>query len=107
MNGSPPPGPPSGTVLSTLLPVSVPITGVYHFTQFGRFQPYLGAGIGPTFALAVRDGYNRAATYHPARAVVVQGGFDYMLTTHWGVFVDATQGCVATTGSPTGVNTLP
>ena len=44
INGSSPTGPPSGTVLSKLLPASVPITGVYHFTQFGNFQPYLGAG---------------------------------------------------------------
>jgi outer membrane protein len=107
INGSPPPGPPSGTVLSTLLPVSVPITGVYHFTQFGRFQPYLGAGIAPTFALAVREGYNLGATYQPALGVVVQGGFDYMLNKHWGVFVDAKQGFVGTTGNSTGVNTLP
>jgi outer membrane protein W len=58
INGSSPTGPPSGTVLNKLLPASVPITGVYHFTQFGRFQPYLGAGIAPTFALATRDGYS-------------------------------------------------
>ncbi len=67
VNGSSPTGPPSGTVLSKLLPASVPITGVYHFTQFGRFQPYLGAGIAPTFALAVRDGYSTGA-YIPTRA---------------------------------------
>jgi outer membrane protein len=107
INGSSPTGPPSGTVLSKLLPGSVPITGVYHFTQFGRFQPYLGAGIAPTFALAVRDGYYAGATYQPALGVVVQGGFDYMLNNHWGVFVDAKQGFAGTTGNSTGVNTLP
>ena len=94
VNGSSPTGPPSGTVLSKLLPTSVPITGVYHFTQFGRFQPYLGAGIAPTFALAVRDGFDTGSTYQPALGVVVQGGFDYMLNKHWGVFVDAKQGFV-------------
>lgn len=107
INGSSPTGPPSGTVLSKLLPASVPITGVYHFTQFGRFQPYLGAGIAPTFALAVRDGYNVGATYQPALGVVVQGGFDYMLNNHWGLFVDAKQGFAGTTGTSTGVNTAP
>jgi outer membrane protein len=107
VNGSSPAGPPSGTVLSRLLPASVPITGVYHFTQFGRFQPYLGAGIAPTFALATRDGYSVGSTYQPAVGVVVQGGFDYMLNKHWGVFVDAKQGFVGTTGNSTGVNTLP
>ena len=107
VDGSSPTGPPSGTVLSKLLPASVPITGVYHFTQFGNFQPYLGAGIAPTFALATRDGYTTGTTYQPALGVVVQGGFDYMLNKHWGVFVDAKQGFVGTTGDSTGVNTAP
>jgi outer membrane protein len=107
INGSSPTGPPSGTVLSKLLPASVPITGVYRFTQFGRFQPYLGAGIAPTFALATRDGYNVGSTYQPALGVVVQGGFDYMLNQHWGIFVDAKQGFVGATGNSTGVNTAP
>jgi outer membrane protein len=107
VNGSSPTGPPSGTVLSKVLPTSVPITGVYHFTQFGRFQPYVGAGIAPTFALAVRDGFNTGSAYQPALGVVVQGGFDYMLNKHWGVFVDAKQGFVGATGTATGVNTAP
>jgi outer membrane protein len=106
-NGSSPIGPPSGTVLSKLLPASVPITGVYHFTQFGGFRPYVGAGIAPTFALAVRDGYSTGVSYQPALGFVVQGGFDYMLNKHWGVFVDAKQGFVGATGTSTGVNTAP
>ena len=53
------PTPPfSGTVLGKLLPGVVPITAVYHFTQFGAIQPYLGAGIVPTFEFAVQDGFN-------------------------------------------------
>jgi outer membrane protein len=107
VSGSSSSGPPSGAVLSKLLPASVPITGVYHFTQFGSFQPYVGAGIAPTFALATRDGYGTGSTYQPALGVVVQGGFDYMLNKHWGVFVDAKQGFVGTTGNSTGVNTAP
>jgi outer membrane protein len=107
VNGSSPTAPPSGTVLNKLLPASVPITGVYHFTQFGRFQPYLGAGIAPTFALAVRDGFSTGSTYQPALGVVVQGGFDYMLSQHWGVFVDAKQGFAGATLNSTGVNTAP
>ena len=37
-------GRPQARFSAKLLPASVPITGVYHFTQFGSFQPYLGAG---------------------------------------------------------------
>ncbi len=107
INGYSPAGPPSGTVLGKLLPSSVPITGVYHFTQFGGFQPYLGAGIAPTFALAVRDGYSTGFSYQPALGFIVQGGFDYMLDKHWGVFVDAKQGFVGTTGNSSGVNAIP
>ena len=90
-----------------IVPSSVPITGVYHFTQFGGFQPYLGAGIAPTFAMAVRDGYSTGFSYQPALGFIVQGGFDYMLNKHWGVFVDAKQGFVGTTGNSSGVNAIP
>jgi outer membrane protein len=107
VSGSSPVGPPSGTVLAKLLPAAVPITGVYHFTQFGRFQPYLGAGIAPTFSLSTRDAFTTGAAFQPALGVVVQGGFDYMLNKHWAVFVDAKQGFVGTTGTSTGINTAP
>jgi outer membrane protein W len=109
VTGPPPPsgGPPAGTILARVMPASIPITGVYHFTQFGRFQPYLGAGLAPTFALAVRDGYVTGASYEPALGVVVQGGFDYMFNQHWGVFFDAKQGFSGTTGNATGINLGP
>ena len=108
VTGSPPPGgPPAGTILARVMPASVPITGVYHFTQFGSFQPYLGAGLAPSFALAVRDGYATGASYQPALGVVVQGGFDFMFNQHWGVFFDAKQGFSGTTGNATGINLGP
>jgi len=108
VTGSPPPGaPPAGTILAKVMPASIPITGVYHFTQFGSFQPYLGAGLAPAFALAVRDGYATGASYQPALGVVVQGGFDFMFNQHWGVFFDAKQGFSSTTGNATGINLGP
>ena len=54
INGNSADGPPSGTVLGNVLQITTAVTGVYHFTQFGGFQPYLGAGIAPTLTLAVR-----------------------------------------------------
>jgi outer membrane protein len=108
INGNAPPGsPPAGTDLGGLMAGAIPITGVYHFRQFGGFQPYLGAGIAPTFALAVRDGYATGGSYQPTVGVVVQGGFDYMFNQHWGVFVDAKQGFVRTSGDSTGINLGP
>jgi outer membrane protein len=107
INGFSPDGPPSGTVLAKLMPGGVPITGVYRFTQFGKFQPYLGAGVSPTFALAVQDGYTTGSSYQTALALILQGGFDYMFDKHWGVFFDVKQGFVGTTGNATGINTGP
>jgi len=107
VNGYSPAGPPSGTVLGKVMPAGIPITGLYHFTQFGGFQPYLGGGISPTFALAVHDGYATGGSYEPTVGFIVQGGFDYMFNQHWGVFVDAKQGFVGTTGNSTGINLGP
>lgn len=104
INGNSADGPPSGTVLGNVLQVTTAITGVYHFTQFGGFQPYLGAGIAPTLTLAVRDGYSTGGSYAPALGFVVQGGFDFMLNQHWGIFFDAKQGVGQTTGNATGIN---
>jgi outer membrane protein len=104
INGNSPLGPPSGTVLGKVAQIAAPITGVYHFTQFGGFQPYVGAGLAPTFALAVRDGYNTGGSYQPALGFIVQGGFDFMFNQHWGVFFDAKQGFAQTTGTATGAN---
>jgi outer membrane protein len=72
------------------------ITGQYHFTDFGPFQPYVGAGLNATLfydqkaadaplgGLAVTSLHIRNA-FSPA----LQFGFDYMLDAHWGLNVDA------------------
>jgi outer membrane protein len=78
-----------GTVLSTALPGAVPITFVYHFTQFGALQPYVGGGVAPIFALTMRDGFSVGTSTEPSVGLVLQGGLDYMLDRHWGVFIDA------------------
>ena len=107
INGYSPAGPPSGTVLGKVMPGALPITGVYHFRQYGALQPYLGAGVAPSFALAVRDGYSTGASYEPALGFIVQGGFDYMFNKNWGIFFDAKQGFTGATGKSTGVNVGP
>jgi outer membrane protein len=104
INGYSPDGPPSGTVLGRVMPGGVPITGVYRFTQFGKFQPYLGAGVSPTFAWAVQDGYATGTSYQSSLALILQGGFDYMFDNHWGLFFDVKQGFVGSSGNSTGIN---
>jgi outer membrane protein len=95
------------------------LTLVYHFTNFGGFQPYLGAGVNFTafwgtragnqpFALSspvgaaanngglpgFNGGYTAlvtatAATITPSWGVVGQAGFDYMINQNWGWNFDA------------------
>lgn len=99
--------PVSGTVLSKLLPGVVPITGIYHFTQFGVIQPYLGAGIVPSFELAVQDGFNTGGSFAPTVGLVAQAGSDYMFNRDWGVFFDVKKLFVWSTGKSTGFDLGP
>jgi outer membrane protein len=73
-----------------------PLMGVldYHFTQWGPFQPYFGAGAAYVVMFAnTSDGFLSNFSVDPTWSFVVQGGFDYMLTEfglpNWGVFADA------------------
>ncbi|WP_245273659.1 OmpW family protein [Mesorhizobium sp. WSM3224] len=64
------------------------LTLQYHFTDFGAFRPYVGAGVtytmfynqdaGSADALDVKNTFGRA----------LQVGFDYRLDQHWGVNFD-------------------
>jgi outer membrane protein len=65
------------------------LTLQYHFTQFGAFKPYVGAGVNYTVfygeksksaftSLDVKDQFGFA----------LQAGMDYMLDQHWGLNID-------------------
>jgi outer membrane protein len=97
----------SGTVLSKLLPGVVPITAVYHFTQLGALQPYLGGGIVPSFELAVQDGFNTGGSFAPTVGLVAQAGSDYMFNRNWGVFLDVKKLFIWSTGKSTGFDLGP
>lgn len=72
------------------------LTLQYHFTDFGAFKPYVGAGINYTFFFSqkagnVVNGAGFAVTdshLHDSVAPVAQFGFDYMIDRHWGWNVD-------------------
>jgi len=79
---------------ASLLPPT--LTLQYHFTDFGAFKPYIGAGINYTLFL------NQTAANTPFAGLTVtdlhinnqvgpavQFGFDYMLDRHWGINIDA------------------
>jgi outer membrane protein len=68
-----------------------PLMGVlqYHFTQWGAFQPYFGAGAAYVVMFAnISDGILSNFSIDQSFCAVAQAGFDYMLTQNWGVFVD-------------------
>lgn len=79
---------PVGTRLSTIMPAFIPITAVYHFNQFGAFQPYVGAGFAPMFSFSQRDGFNTGVTVDPTVGLVLQAGADIMVDRHWGLSFD-------------------
>lgn len=71
------------------------LTLQYHFTDFGAFKPYIGAGVNYTVF------YNQNAGNTPLNGLTVTGlnvgnsfgavgqvGFDYMLDRHWGLNFD-------------------
>jgi outer membrane protein len=61
----------------------------YHFTNFGAFQPYFGAGAAYVVMFSnISDGILTNFGVDQNFAFVVQAGADYMLTQNWGVFVD-------------------
>lgn len=62
----------------------------YHFTNFGAFQPYLGAGAVYVINFGnFSDGILTNLSADQNFGFVLQAGADYMLTQNWGVFVDA------------------
>ncbi|MBB5049753.1 outer membrane protein [Rhodopseudomonas rhenobacensis] len=73
---------------SWLLPPT--LTLQYHFTDFGAFKPYIGAGVNYTFFFSQSAGGGLVTDSHlkDAAAPVAQIGFDYMINNHWGFNVD-------------------
>ncbi len=70
-----------------LLPPTVTLQ--YHFTDFGAFKPYVGAGVNYTLF------YNQSGSgdftnldVKNKLGAALQVGFDYMLDDHWGVNFD-------------------
>jgi outer membrane protein len=94
----------AGAVLSTSLPAAIPITAVYHFTEFGALQPYVGVGVTPIFALTVRDGFAVGPSTDLSVGLVLQGGLDYMLNRNWGVFIDVKKYFDRSVSRSTGLN---
>lgn len=76
-----------GTIGSTwLLPPT--LTLQYHFTDFGAFKPYVGAGINYTIFFDTKADSADSLDVKDAWGFALQAGFDYMFDAHWGLNVD-------------------
>jgi outer membrane protein len=66
------------------------LTFQYHFTQFGAFKPYIGAGVNYTwfFSQSASGVGVTNSRLKDTAAPVLQFGFDYMIDKHWGWNVD-------------------
>ncbi|WP_407181614.1 OmpW/AlkL family protein [Bradyrhizobium sp. STM 3562] len=90
------------------------LTLQYHFTDFGAFKPYIGAGINYTVF------FNQSAANTPFAGLTVtdlhignqvgaaaQFGFDYMFDHHWGLNVDVKKLWLRADYSATVNNAIP
>ncbi|AEQ09126.1 MULTISPECIES: OmpW/AlkL family protein [Brucella] len=64
------------------------LTLQYHFTNFGAFKPYVGAGVNYTFFYNQDAGSVDYLKVKNTFGGALQIGFDYMLNEHWGVNFD-------------------
>ncbi len=78
---------------SWLLPPT--LTFQYHFTDFGAFKPYIGAGVNYTMFFGQKAGNtpNNGLTvthldFENTFGLAAQAGFDYMIDRHWGLNFD-------------------
>lgn len=65
------------------------VTAQYHFTNFGAFKPYVGAGV--NYSIYFNEDGGPAISRLKLKnsvGVAAQVGFDYMIDEHWGVNVD-------------------
>lgn len=64
------------------------LTLQYHFTNFGAFKPYVGAGVNYTVFYNQDAGSVERLKVKNAFGGALQIGFDYMIDEHWGVNFD-------------------
>ncbi|MER9344786.1 OmpW family protein [Mesorhizobium sp. M0601] len=64
------------------------LTLQYHFTNFGAFKPYVGAGVNYTIFYNQDAGSADALKVKNTFGTALQVGFDYMVDQHWGVNFD-------------------
>lgn len=64
------------------------LTLQYHFTDFGAFKPYIGAGVNYTMFYNQETGSANSLDVKHTFGAALQVGADYMLDDHWGLNFD-------------------
>jgi outer membrane protein len=64
------------------------LTLQYHFTDFGAFKPYVGAGVNYTMFYSQKGDAATDLDVKNTFGTALQVGADYMLNEHWGVNFD-------------------
>ncbi len=77
----------------------IQLNGQYHFTGFGAFQPYIGAGPAYSVVLNNEDGALTGFNVSNAFGFDLQLGADWMLTRNVGIFLDLKKVFISTTAS--------
>jgi outer membrane protein len=77
------------------------LTAPYHFTGLGRLQPYVGVGAAFMYVFDEKDGLMGQLNLDHTMGIAFQVGADYMITDHWGVFVDVKKAILRTEATGT------
>lgn len=64
------------------------LTLQYHFTDFGAFKPYVGAGVNYTMFYSQKGDAASSLDVKNTFGTALQVGADYMINDHWGVNFD-------------------
>lgn len=78
----------SGVNLGSVWVLPPTLTLQYHFTNFGSFQPYFGAGVNYTVFYGEDEPAGINISYDNGFGLALQAGADFMMDEHWLFNVD-------------------
>ena len=82
------------------------LTAHYHFTNFGRFQPYVGAGIAYMKIFSTKDRGLSDLKIDDAFGPALQIGADFMINDNWSAFIDVKKAFIKTIATGN-IGTIP
>ncbi|MBL8538250.1 MAG: OmpW family protein [Hyphomonadaceae bacterium] len=83
------------------------VTLKYRWTDFGQFQPYVGAGVNFTAFIDDEPPAPLSIDYDQSFGGALQAGFDYRLDDHWALNLDVRRIWISTDVTITGLGPTP